>query len=138
MKPNVMFIFYFRYENLATITYAHHVRGTECLRRVSTRNYQFSDLITTTELGKGENPELNIASLLERDVIPKHLTAYVHPVVSPKVKTTLSEVNSLLSSCVGILQGCNGENRPFSSLNGVALNRKESTNFTRSVTKVKS
>jgi hypothetical protein len=70
------------------------------------RYNQYSHLITTSELGKGENPKLNIASLRKARNKINQPTFLILQVVFSKVKVGLLKVNFPLVSNVGHNLGC--------------------------------
>lgn len=59
-------------------------------------------MYATAELGEGENPELNIASLKKNGIVVKHLQRRPFEVVSSMVKAILLKVYLLLPSSVGV------------------------------------
>ena len=64
--------------------------------------YYFLYIISASKLGKGENPELNTASLLEGDIIIINLEFIKYPQAAlSMVKATLPEVYLIGASLIG-------------------------------------
>jgi len=80
------------------------------------RDINFSNVYATLELGKGESPELNIAS---QENVPSEINLLKSddtPVVLSTVKAELPEVYCSLSPRIGIRLGRNGTYKIFPSL----------------------
>lgn len=103
---------------MATVTYAHHVRGQRQFVAVSKETLYYPNVQSAGELGEGENPELNIASpTLKWSVRNLLNTDYFHADLS-MVKVILLKVYYSLSPCIGNYLGRNGVFERLQELNG--------------------
>lgn len=122
----------------ATITFAHHVRGQcSCITSLL-KDIYFSHIYAVHELGRGENPLLNIAShakikswlnLLYLDVVETALS---------RVKAWLLEIHCSSSSRKGNCLGRDGTFETFCLLNGGKQKWEVFTSYVRNIIKNKS
>jgi group II intron reverse transcriptase/maturase len=102
------------------------------------RDINFSYVYATLELGKGENPELNIASQ-ENELFGINLLKLDREsVVLSMVKAWLPEVYCSLSSCKGICLGRDGTYSIFSTMCGVEEKWEILASYIRNIIKNKS
>lgn len=121
-----------------TVTYAHHVRGRNIHAVASREAVYFPNIYTTLELGKGENPELNIASLEKASKLRNLLRIIESHVVFSKVKAVLLKVYYSLFPSIGNSQDREGTIGLLRILSDGLRRRESLTGYIRNILKNKS
>lgn len=105
---------------------------------LSETDVSFLYTYAVAELGRGESPILNIASLSTVSEDPKHLGTPVYQTVLLMAKAKLPEDHFPLSSPKGISCRCNEANESLVPLTFGGTKQKDITSYTRSIIKGKS